>query len=237
MTLEKLIFLLLRDDSQVREFIKHVCNDKNNESNDPVEFDAKWKPFLYLLDGATSDNKVSKASITKFVDILKEIKSFFDVLIPAPSSTPVPSSSQNQNQGSTPVPIPVPSSTSSQTQNQGPSQSQNQGSTPVPSSISGTPLPPDGDYTQIYMFYNNDNNKLKMHVYNKDNNSKSFYESFKDVSEDVDEQLSSVSDYIYNKQPTTNPQYYKVDISGKPENIQYDKTGPISEQDIQQIIN
>jgi len=223
MTLEKLIFLLLRDDTQVREFIKHVYNEKQNDSSDPVEFDARWKPFLYLLDGATSDNKVPKTSITMFINVLKNIKSFFDVLMPVPGST--------QNQGQ--VPGSSSGTSSSQTQNQGSSSTSTSGT----SSISGTPLPPDGDYTQIYMFYNNDNNKLKMHVYNKDNNSKSFYESFKDVSEDVDEQLSSVSDYIYNKQPTTNPQYYKVDISGRPDAIQYDKRGPISEQDIQQIIN
>jgi len=212
MTLEKLIFLLLRDDSQVREFIEHVYSKKDDQTG-IITFDARWKPFLYLLDDATSDNKVPNASIAKFVDILNVIKSFFDVLMPAPSSTQTQDQNQNQNQGQVP------------------------GSTPVPSSTSGTPLPPDGDYTQIYMFYNNDNNKLKMHVYNKDNNSKSFYESFKDVSEDVDEQLSSVSDYIYNKQPTTNPQYYKVDISGRPDAIQYDKKGPFNEQQIQQNIN
>ena len=218
MTLEKLIFLLLRDDSQVREFIEHVYS-KKDESNDPIEFDARWKPFLYLLDGATSDNKVPKTSITMFINVLKNIKSFFDVLMPVPGSTSRTSSSSTSRTSST-------SGTGSSST-----------STSGTSSISGTPLPPDGDYTQIYMFYNNDNNKLKMHVYNKDNNSKSFYESFKDVSEDVDEQLSSVSDYIYNKQPTTTPLYYKVDISGPPDNIQYDKRGPISEQDIQQIIN
>lgn len=236
MTLEKLIFLLLRDDSQVREFIKHVYNEKQNDSNDssdPVEFDAIWKPFLYLLDDATSDNKVSKASITKFVNILNKIKLFFDDLMSAPGSTSGTSSSSSSTSGTGSSSSSTSGTSSSSTRNQG----QVPGSSSGTSSISGTPLPPDGDYTQIYMFYKNDNNKLKMHVYNKDNNSKSFYESFKDVSEDVDEQLSSVSDYIYNKQPTTNPQYYKVDISGKPENIQYDKTGPISEQNIQQIIN
>lgn len=212
MTLEKLIFLLLRDDSKVREFIKHVYNAKQNDPSDPVKFDIKWKSFLYLLDGATSDNKVPKESIKKFVDTLKEIKSFFDVLMPTPPLVPSSTTSTNTN--------PTPPTTSTNTNQQ-----------------SSTSLPSDGDYTQIYMFYKNDDNKLKMHVYNKDNNSKTFYESFKDVAEDVDEQLSSVSDYIYNKQSARNPQYYKVDISGQPDNIRYDKTGPISEQNIQQIIN
>ena len=47
MTLEKLIFLLLRDDKEVLEFIKHVYNDKNNELNDPVEFEPQWTSILY----------------------------------------------------------------------------------------------------------------------------------------------------------------------------------------------
>ena len=133
----------------------------------------------------------------------------------APAPAPVPTPSQNATS----------SSTNAVTQ------------PPVENKTSTASLPPDGDYTQIYMFYNNDNNKLKMHVYNKDNDSKTFYESFKDISEDVDEQLSSVSDYIYNKTPHDKYKFYKVDISGEPDKIQYDKSGPFDENSIKNHIN
>ena len=213
MTLEKLIFLLLRDDREVLKFIEHVYKDKKDGTSGLVEFDARWKSFLYLLDDTTSDDNVSKESIIKFVNTLNEIKQFFNDLIKERAPTPAPTPSSTSG--------PVPSSTSGV----------------APSSTYTAPLPPDGDYTQIYMFYNNDNNKLKMHVYNKDNDSKTFYESFKDISEDVDEQLSSVSDYIYNKTPDDKYKFYKVDISGEPDKIQYDKSGPFNEEYIKNHIN
>ena len=135
------------------------------------------------------------------------------------------------------MPAPAPSSTPSQNASSSSTNTVTPSPAPVDNKTSTASLPPDGDYTQIYMFYNNDNNKLKMHVYNKDNDSKTFYQSFKDISEDVDEQLSSVSDYIYNKTPDDKYKFYKVDISGKPNDIQYDKSGPFGEETIKNHIN
>ena len=212
MTLEKLIFLLLRDDKEVLKFIRHVYS-KKDASTDIVKFDAEWRSFLYLLDDAITGNRVNKKSITDFVGTLNEIKQFFNDLIK--ETAPAPAPSQNATS----------SGTNAVTQ------------PPVENKTSTASLPPDGDYTQIYMFYKNDDNKLKMHVYNKDNDSKTFYQSFKDISEDVDEQLSSVSDYIYNKTPDDKYKFYKVDISGQPDNIQYDKSGPFGEETIKTNIN
>lgn len=107
----------------------------------------------------------------------------------------------------------------------------------------------DPDYTQIYMFYNrkknpNDKGKLKMHVYNKNNTSKSFYESFNDTInnaiEDVDDQLLFMNNYLSNNKkdesivPTV--KYIKNDIkSDNNDNIQFSKN-QISEAELQKSI-
>ena len=104
------------------------------------------------------------------------------------------------------------------------------------------------DYTQIYMFYNrkknpNDKGKLKMHVYNKDNTSKSFYESFNDTInnaiEDVDDQLLFMNNYLSNNKkeesivPTV--KYIKNEIKSDGDDVKFSKY-PMSEAELQKSV-
>jgi hypothetical protein len=92
------------------------------------------------------------------------------------------------------------------------------------------------DYSQIYMFYNRkkgeqDNGKLKMHVYNKDKKSKSFYESFNNVInnsiEDVDDQLLFMNNYLSGESNENSPvvptiKYMKNDITSDNGALKFD---------------
>ena len=105
------------------------------------------------------------------------------------------------------------------------------------------------DYSQIYMFYNRkkgeeDKGKLKMHVYNKDKKSNSFYESFNNVInnsiEDVDDQLLFMNNYLSgesNENSSIVPtiKYMKNDITSDNGTVKFDPY-EISDNELKNIV-
>ena len=86
-------------------------------------------------------------------------------------------------------------------------------------------------------------NLIKMHVYSKDNTSKSFYENFNDTInnaiEDVDDQLLFMNNYLSNNKkeesivPTV--KYIKNEIKSDGDDVKFSKY-PMSEAELQKSI-